>query len=464
MTPQTLSTEQSAILALWYRVNASLTAYYKLINAFHSPAAALQASVADWQTVGIHKKHLERHGDVIKMQHLLDGCVRSIAQGEFQLVCIHEPHYPPQLTQLYDPPPLLFVRGNVARLQDAQIAIVGSRKPTPHAQKITFDMAQYLAQAGYVITSGLAQGVDLQAHLGALSCANSTTCNAQTMPSLGRTIGVMGTGIDVCYPRHHHQLFTQIVHDGGCLISELLPQTPANRHTFPRRNRLVAGLSIATIVTEAALKSGSLITARLTSEQGKQVFAIPSHIDNHNAEGCHHLIREGATLIYHPNQVLEEIRQQLPVIKPSTESTNVARNHSQNNVETVTSNIANTKHHAQALSQTRQHSQSLASNDLNTQVSQASQLNQPNEPMQNSQVDQVQVHLSSQPQTLPLPPINVHLSDPLKKLYALIDWSGTDVDTLVSKLALDTQSILGQLMELELMGLIMQQGGRYVRV
>lgn len=458
MTPQTLSTQQSAILALWYRVNASLTAYYKLINAFHSPAAALQASVADWQALGIHKKHLERHGDVTTMQRLVDGCMHSIAKGEFQLICLHEPSYPPQLTQLYDPPPLLFVRGNVARLQEAQIAIVGSRKPTPHAQKITFDMAQYLAQAGYVITSGLAQGVDLQAHLGALSCANSTNCNAQIIPSLGRTIGVMGTGIDVCYPRHHQQLFTQIEHDGGCLISELLPQTPANRHTFPRRNRLVAGLSIATIVTEAALKSGSLITARLTSEQGKQVFAIPSHIDNHNAEGCHHLIREGATLIYHPNQVLEDIRQQLPVIPRSTEVNPVATGHSKNDIETVT-NIANTNH-AQDLSQNEQHSQNLANNDLNKQLSQASQ------PIKNSQVNQAQVHLnaSSPPQTLPLPPVNVHLSDHLKKLYALIDWSGADVDTLVGKLALDTQSILGQLMELELMGLIMQQGGRYVRI
>ncbi|WP_351059707.1 DNA-processing protein DprA, partial [Psychrobacter sp. TB20-MNA-CIBAN-0197] len=98
-------------------------------------------------------------------------------------------------------------------------------------------------------------------------------------------------GIEVYYPNHHDKLFAQIIEQGGCIISELLPDTPPHKHTFPRRNRLVAGLSLATIVTEATIQSGSLITARLTSEQGKQVFAIPSHIDNSNAEGCHHLIR-----------------------------------------------------------------------------------------------------------------------------------------------------------------------------
>ena len=150
------------------------------------------------------------------------------------------------------------------------------------------------------MTSGLAQGVDRQAHLGALA----------QLPALsGRTIGVMGTGIDVCYPRNHTALFAQIVAEGGCLISELLPSTPASKHTFPRRNRLVAGLSLATVVTEAALQSGSLITARLSAEMGKQVFAIPSSINNPNAEGCHHLIREGATLIYHPEQIIEDLNQ-----------------------------------------------------------------------------------------------------------------------------------------------------------
>ena len=195
---------------------------------------------------------------------------------------------------------MLFCRGNVARLNDNQLAIVGSRNPTEHAKKLTFDLAQYLAHHGYTVTSGLAGGVDKMAHLGALSVG------------MGQTVGVLGTGIDVCYPKNHHALYAQIISDGGCLVSELLPATPATKHTFPRRNRLVAGLSLATIVTEATVQSGSLITARLTAEQGKQVFAVPSSIDNINAEGCHHLIREGATLIYHPNHILEDIADNVP--------------------------------------------------------------------------------------------------------------------------------------------------------
>lgn len=162
---------------------------------------------------------------------------------------------------------------------------------------MTFNMAEYLAYQGLTVTSGLAGGVDKAAHLGGLSGGR------------GQTVGVMGTGIDVCYPKNHNALYAQIVNDGGCLISELLPATPATKHNFPRRNRLVAGLSFATLVTEAAIASGSLITARLTAEQGKQVFAVPSSIDNVNAEGCHHLIREGATLIYHPSQIIDELSE-----------------------------------------------------------------------------------------------------------------------------------------------------------
>lgn len=334
--------------------------------------------------------------------------------GKYGLLFADQPDYPAQLLEIYDPPPLLFYRGDKARLQQAQIAIVGSRKPTAHAQKITFDMAQYLAQAGYIITSGLAMGVDKRAHLGALAQSDTEY--------QGRTIGVMGTGIDVNYPNHHDKLFSQIIDQGGCIVSELLPHTQPHKHTFPRRNRLVAGLSLATIVTEATIQSGSLITARLTSEQGKQVFAIPSHIDNSNAEGCHHLIREGATLIYHPQHVLEDINNQLDY-----------RAHTYQSSSNAESSIEQT-----TLSQ--------SSNSLNTEKLSSKSINQ--SPQSNLKPSS---HTSVIPEHLAL-------------IYEQLDWHGQDLDALLNTTDMSAAQLIGQLMELELLGVISVQGGRYLRV
>lgn len=293
-------TRQQSMLALWYVTNASLISYRKLSERFGDAKSALTAAKADWQALGIHAAHIDRWQDETNTLAFIDKVAHDVSIGSYSMCFLGDEDYPQALMAIYDPPPVLFYRGDLSRLNERQIAIVGSRTPTEDAQKITFDLAQYLVQAGFVVTSGLAQGVDRQAHLGALA----------QLPALsGRTIGVMGTGIDVCYPRNHTALFAQIVAEGGCLISELLPSTPASKHTFPRRNRLVAGLSLATVVTEAALQSGSLITAKLSAEMGKQVFAIPSSINNPNAEGCHHLIREGATLIYHPEQIIEDLNQ-----------------------------------------------------------------------------------------------------------------------------------------------------------
>ena len=296
--------------------------------------------------------------------------------------------------------------------------MVGSRKPTPHAQKTTFDMAQYLAQVGYVITSGLAVGVDKCAHLGALTQAH--------VEHQGRTIGVMGTGIDVCYPNHHEQLFSQIIEQGGCLISELLPHTLPHKHTFPRRNRLVAGLSLATIVTEATIKSGSLITARLTSEQGKQVFAIPSHIDNTNAEGCLHLIREGATLIYHPDQVLDDVNAQL----------NTPAGYSKLEPSNPPVRLSNQSKDFENSKTARQQSVKTQSNNTATDAR-----------LNISTAIKVKV-------TIP-----EHLTD----VYEQLDWHGQDLDALLITTKLSTPQLIAQLMELELLGVINEQGGRYLR-
>ena len=401
MTPTSpvLSDDHRAVLALWSEVNASLSAYHKLVSTFGSAQQAWTAKVEAWRQLGLHQTHLKRHEQQDHTIASIHTIEQALNAGTYQLLFADQPDYPAQLLQIYDPPPLLFYRGNSALLHQAQIAIVGSRKPSTHAQKITFDIAQYLVQAGYVVTSGLAMGVDKRAHLGALT---------QASPEYqGRTIGVMGTGIDVCYPNHYDQLFTQIIDQGGCLISELLPHTQPHKHTFPRRNRLVAGLSLATIVTEATIQSGSLITARLTSEQGKQVFAIPSHIDNSNAEGCHHLIREGATLIYHPQQVLDDVSVQLSGHIFSSKNM-------QSNQSVVNASIINTE-------QLTKHQK---------------------------------IRVASK----------VTIPEHLTAVYEQLDWHGQDLDALLLTTNLVPAQLIGQLMELELLGAISEQGGRYLRV
>lgn len=400
----TLSDEQRAILALWFELNASLSSYHKLIHNYDSAQLAWQAGVESWRQLGIHHSHLTRHEHPEKTRASIDTIQQALIEEKYGLLFADQLNYPAQLLEIYDPPPLLFYRGNSELLRWAQIAIVGSRKPTVHAQKITFDMAQYLAQAGYVITSGLAIGVDKRAHLGALA-QTDVACQ-------GRTVGVMGTGIDVNYPNHHDRLFSQIIEQGGCIISELLPHTLPHKHTFPRRNRLVAGLSLATIVTEATIKSGSLITARLTSEQGKQVFAIPSHIDNSNAEGCHHLIREGATLVYHPQQVLDDISVQLP-------------------------------------SQSQQHQ---LDHNSKAQSLDKSVFNQ-----------SATIKKTIKPQEVkPAPSITV--PEHLTTLFEKLDWHGQDLDALILVTELVPAQLIGQLMELELLGAVTVQGGRYLRI
>ncbi len=409
-----LSIEQRAILALWYEVNASLSAYHKLITSFEGAQLAWRATVEAWRQLGIHHTHLKRHEQPDQTLASIDKIQQALIEKRYSLLFADQPDYPAQLLQIYDPPPLLFYRGNSARLQQAQIAIVGSRKPTAHAQKITFDIAQYLAQAGYVVTSGLAMGVDKRAHLGALAQANAEY--------QGRTVGVMGTGIDVYYPNHHDKLFAQIIEQGGCIISELLPHTQPHKHTFPRRNRLVAGLSLATIVTEATIQSGSLITARLTSEQGKQVFAVPSHIDNSNAEGCHHLIREGATLIYHPKQVLEDVNGQLAYGNNPHRSTDTFKSNSNQLQNTQSSNSIDTS------------GSPIATND------------QP-----------ASSNIKSSRSAIVVP-------EHLKVVYDQLDWHGQDLDALLVTTEFAAPQLIGQLMELELMGIISVQGGRYLRV
>jgi DNA processing protein len=209
--------------------------------------------------------------------------------------------YPALLREIARPPPQLFIRGNVDALSLPQLAIVGSRNATPVGAETAHSFASYLATRGFCITSGLAEGIDAAAHRGALAAR-------------GRTLAVCGTGPDTVYPRQHERLADEIVAAGGAIVSEFAPGTPVFRANFPRRNRLISGLSVGTLVIEASVRSGALITARHAMEQGREVFAIPGSIHNPVARGCHHLIRSGAKLVETAADIVEELSGLLAVL------------------------------------------------------------------------------------------------------------------------------------------------------
>ncbi len=285
-------------LALWHLVNHSIVTWRGLIAHFGNAEHAIHASVDDWKSLALHASHIKRlkswHERGTTYQHF-DQTLSALERGDFQLLFEQMPEYPSLLMKIDDAPPFLFYRGNVQCLHQPQLAMVGTRKPSPSARKIAFEFAKSLAQSGVWISSGLAQGIDADCHRGALAAGG------------GRTIAVLGTGIDMCYPTAHQTLYDQIVAEGGLVLTEFLPKTEPLAHHFPRRNRIVSGMSVGVLVVEAALKSGSLITARLAAEQGRDVLVIPGHIANEQVAGCHQLIREGARLVTSVEDILEDL-------------------------------------------------------------------------------------------------------------------------------------------------------------
>lgn len=205
--------------------------------------------------------------------------------------------YPSALLTVPDPPPLLYAKGRIELLSRPSVAIVGSRNATVQGMQNAERFARSLSDAGLTVVSGLALGIDAAAHQGA--------CSA--LPGAGSTVAVTGTGLDLVYPARHRTLAHRIA-EQGCLLSEYPLGTPAIAANFPRRNRLISGLSLGTLVVEAALQSGSLITARSALEQGREVFAIPGSIHSPLAKGCHQLIRQGAKLVESEQDIIEELR------------------------------------------------------------------------------------------------------------------------------------------------------------
>nr|WP_310267828.1 DNA-processing protein DprA [Roseateles saccharophilus] len=286
----------SAELAAWLRLTESLgpAAARRLLAMAGGPEGVFELpSVAlDQALMGKQREAFNR-----PPEHLADLMAKAeawLAEPGHDLLVLGDADYPPRLLATADPPLLLWLQGRRELLGSPSIAVVGSRNPTAQGRDNARTFSRALAQAGYTIVSGLALGVDAAAHEGALDAA-------------GATIAVVGTGLDQVYPRHNQALAARLLDGGGLMVSEYSLGTPVLPGNFPRRNRIIAGLAQGCLVVEAAVQSGSLITARQAVEAGREVFAIPGSIHSPQARGCHALIRQGAKLVESALDVLEEL-------------------------------------------------------------------------------------------------------------------------------------------------------------
>ena len=253
-------------------------------SAKNNPSLTSANNLTAKQLASFYQPDWQKIDDIISRS----DCCRS------EIIVFDDPVYPQLLKQIYDPPLVLFVQGNTKLLNQTQLAIVGSRSASINGRETAFDIARQLVESGMVITSGLALGIDAAAHKGAL-----TNCAS--------TIAVVATGLDNIYPSRHRDLAANILEKDGAIISEFLPRTLPKPGHFPKRNRIISGLSVGVLVVEAALQSGSLITARCALEQNRDVFSIPSGINNPQAKGCHWLIKQGAKLVEESADIIDEL-------------------------------------------------------------------------------------------------------------------------------------------------------------
>jgi DNA processing protein len=291
----------------------------KLLAAFGPPERIFAAAAsARREVVGpVQVSSLDRPPDGFDaLWRDTEAWLADTTTGPRALIPLGDPRYPPALLEAADPPLLLHVQGRIEWLQAPSLAVVGSRTPTPAGRENAHTFAQELSQSGLTIVSGLALGIDGAAHEGALA-------------GRGSTIAVVATGLDDVYPRAHRALAARIA-EQGLVVSEYALHTPALAGHFPARNRIIAGLSRGTLVVEAALRSGSLITARLATEAGREVFAIPGSIHAPQSRGTHALIKQGAKLVESAQDVLEEL--QLPPLRQAQKPPARASNNNETDV------------------------------------------------------------------------------------------------------------------------------------
>lgn len=271
-----------------------------LVEAFGSPQQVLAAAPSELKNIpGVGGKLVAEiaMAEKIDVQSQLDLC----HQNDIEILAQPSVAYPRLLGEIYDPPNILFCAGQLKPVDEMAVAIVGTRHATQYGKKVAESLARSLAMAGVTIVSGLARGIDGIAHQAALDAG-------------GRTVAVLGSGLLNIYPPEHRDLAEEIK-KRGAVLSEALPMASPKSGCFPRRNRIVSGMSLGVIVIEAGAKSGALISARLASEQGREVFAVPGRIDSRMSQGCHALLRDGAKLVQSADDVLDELG---PLMTPAS--------------------------------------------------------------------------------------------------------------------------------------------------
>jgi DNA processing protein len=271
--------------------------FKKIAAHFGDAAKVFSATRAELETVeGLDRDVIDRLLAFTEWRQI-DEDLRHIVQESIRLVTFNDPSYPARLRMIADPPPALYIKGDLRADDEKAVAVVGSRSASDYGRRVARELCRGLAVCGFTVVSGMARGIDGEAHEAALDAG-------------GRTIAVLGSGVDRPYPPEHEGLYNRIGGQGA-VISELPMRTPPMAFNFPARNRLISGLSLGVVVVEATEKSGSLITASLALEQGREVFAVPGEVGASRTRGTHRLIRQGAKLVETVQDIMEEIAPQL---------------------------------------------------------------------------------------------------------------------------------------------------------
>ncbi len=274
------------------------TVFWRLVNHFGSPSLTLTASKNALSGVeGVSHRYVKGFDTIPSVQKRVLEELDKLGQRGGEAIVFEDTYYPPLLRRICDPPPVIYVEGDKELLLSPSIAIVGSRASTTYGQRVSYSLAKDLAGESYTVTSGLALGIDSHAHQGALSAE-------------GKTIAVLGCGLDIQYPRQNKKLHGQI-RSNGLLVSEYTLGTRPEGYRFPARNRIISGMSEGVVVVEAAKRSGSLITAQLALDEGREVFAVPGPVDSYKSIGAHWLLQQGAKLVQNVDDVLDELRPQI---------------------------------------------------------------------------------------------------------------------------------------------------------
>ncbi len=267
--------------------------YARLIEKYGSPEKVFQADPEELSSIEGVRKNTALAICKFKRAEKIDRELDELERQKVEVLTSKDPWYPLLLAKIHDPPPYLYYKGTLSIQDRRSLAVVGSRQASPYGIKVTERLTWVLAQKTLTIVSGMARGIDAAAHQGALM-------------GQGRTIAVLGSGLDVVYPQENKKLFERII-ESGLVYSEFPLGTLPERQNFPIRNRIISGLSLGVVIVEATQRSGSLITARLALDQGREVFAVPGSVESFKSSGTHSLIKQGAKLVEHAQDILEEL-------------------------------------------------------------------------------------------------------------------------------------------------------------